>query len=278
MNKKLMIGAVMLTLAGVFGLAALEDGQLWTGTRVGANAAITNGVEGAIAIGDGATGSCAFVSASGACQIGHGENATANTLKYQSKYVLLCVTNNQVMASQIDPNVVTNVLSAGMVLPAVSGYAVTNINAANIKAGTVMTAVNIAAATNYPVESLVGTALPAVSGAALTSLNAANVTGTYGAGNGAAITNLGAANLLGNIADARMTNARPFAVIAAGSCTNGQVVTYPKGVATSVGAVILQPIGAFGTTNFYPSAVTITNFTANGAVGATIYYTVTGAY
>jgi hypothetical protein len=65
------------------------------------------------------------------------------------------ILNGAVTAEKIDPTVVTNVLAAGMTLPAVSGEAITNVSAANITpAGT----------------------LPALNGSALTALTAANIT------------------------------------------------------------------------------------------------------
>lgn len=60
----------------------------WTGTKVGPNTLITDGVAGAIAIGNGATGSLAQVTASGAVQIGGGSNGVANTMQFQNKKVL----------------------------------------------------------------------------------------------------------------------------------------------------------------------------------------------
>lgn len=59
------------------------------------------------------------------------------------------IANGAVTAAKIDPAVVTNVLAAGMTLPAVSGSAITNLTAANIttagtkKAGKVIVASTI---------------------------------------------------------------------------------------------------------------------------------------
>ena len=97
--------------------------------------------------------------------------------------------------------------------------------------------------------------------------------------NGSAITNLGGANIAsGNVAVQRLTNALPFMCIAAGTCTNGQVVAYPA-VASVVSAVILQPTEAFGGT-WYPSSVNTTNFTAvaAAAAGTNMYYAVYGKF
>lgn len=110
-----------------------------------------------------------------------------------------------------------------------------------------------------------------------TELTEANVIaikagGTLPAVNGAAVTSLGSANLLGNIAGARMTNAT-FLCVAAGTCTNGQVVTYPA-VVTTVGAIQFTQKEA-GTNWWYASAVNTTNFTCSGGlVAIPVYYSV----
>ena len=82
---KKIIASVMMVLALV-GFVSAAD---WTGTKVGANTLIEDDVAGGIAIGDGGTASASIVSASGACQIGKGENSTANSIKFRDKYLVM---------------------------------------------------------------------------------------------------------------------------------------------------------------------------------------------
>jgi hypothetical protein len=101
-------------------------------------------------------------------------------------------------ASSISSDVITNVLTAGMVLPAVDGSAITNMSAAQLAAGTVLLAVSGLAVTNISAANLkAGTVASAISGASITNIGAANIAagGTFGAINGSALTALTAANI-----------------------------------------------------------------------------------
>ena len=97
--------------------------------------------------------------------------------------------------------------------------------------------------------------------------------GTLPAVNGAAVTSLASANLTGNVAIARLTNAIPYICLAAGQCTNAQVVAYPA-VASSVVSVQLTPKETIDAGDTYKAAsVNTTNFTCTStAVGGTNFY------
>ncbi len=141
----------------------------------------------------------------------------------------------KVHANMIDPDVVTNVLSEGMVLPAVDGSAVTNIvnagiasvSAAKLTAATVATAIDAGSVTNLDLSKLkAGVTAAAFNGSAITALSAANITsaGTISAINGASITNITAANV-GTISGASaVTNL----ILVSGGTTN-TLVLYPFG-------------------------------------------------
>lgn len=76
-----------------------------------------------------------------------------------------------VEASMIAADVVTNVLASGMVLPAVDGSAVTNIDAAALAKGSVATAIDGGAVTNLDAANLAaGSVASAIDGAAITNL------------------------------------------------------------------------------------------------------------
>jgi hypothetical protein len=130
MKKLTLIVAVML--AACLTVQAVDE---WTGTRVG-NAVIADGVAGAVAIGDGATGGVAVVRANGAGQIGPGSNTVANTLKFRDKYVVLNSTNSS-GAAEID----AAELVAGTTASAINGASITNVVAANIRAGGTLPAI-----------------------------------------------------------------------------------------------------------------------------------------
>ena len=126
--KKLMIalGVMLMVTANV--AVALDPDSGDTGTRLGANACISNGVTGAIAIGDGATNSAAIVTASSACQIGKGKNTTANTIKYLSLYLLGSTTTGTVQNVAIS----AAQLTAGTKASAINGNSITNLNSASL--------------------------------------------------------------------------------------------------------------------------------------------------
>ena len=241
-----------LAVAGLMlGSLAFADNNEWTGTKVGANTAISDKVEGGIAIGDGADDSCAIVTASGACQIGKGTNRVANTIKFRDKYIVLSNTNGgtgEFSAAQ---------LTAGTSITAVNLLAGTNVNCANLvgnillarwtnianTAAIKLAAWNLNACTNYPVENLVGTTLPAVSGANLTSL--------------------ASANLAGNIALARWTNIANTAGVTVGAWNINACTNVPAG--NLVGTV---PTSTLGGLTFIS-----TNWTGVGGVTNLLYYT-----
>lgn len=64
----------------------------------------------------------------------------------------------------INTTMITNVIAAGQVLPAVDGSAVTNLSAAQLTAGTAISAVNGAAITNIPSGGIVSLASTKITG------------------------------------------------------------------------------------------------------------------
>ena len=126
----------MITMVGVMLVASISlAGSDWTGTRIGGNASIDDGVAGGIVIGDGTTNGRAHVTASGAAQIGIGSNGVANTLKFRDRFVYTAGTNGGV--GQIDGAAI----QAGTSITAIDGSAITNLTAANIAAGGTLPAI-----------------------------------------------------------------------------------------------------------------------------------------
>lgn len=125
--KKLMIA--MVALVALVSLSAMAGD---TGTRVGANAVLNDGVTGGIAIGDGAIDSAAIVNAVDAVQIGKGTNSTATTIKFRDKYLVTTTSATPALSSQA---ISAAQLTAGTVATAINGAAITNISADNVSAG-----------------------------------------------------------------------------------------------------------------------------------------------
>ena len=82
------VGAYAVTEGSLGTNPDMPDAPTWTGSTVGHNVVIKNGIVGAIAIGDGSTATVTRVKANYAIQIGAGSNLTASTFQVFSREML----------------------------------------------------------------------------------------------------------------------------------------------------------------------------------------------
>jgi hypothetical protein len=155
-------------------------------------------------------------------------------------------------------------LAAGTVATAVDGSAITNLSAAQLKAGTVLLAVDGSAVTNISAANLTaGTVATAIDGSEVTNLSAAQLkAGTVLlAVDGSAVTNMNASELKsGTIANARIVNL-PASSLAAGSIAaaiDGSAITNLAGEKIASGDIASDRMTV--------NAVVVSDFTAAGVV------------